>query len=118
MCAAVMMHLEEIVAQMDNEDTTAGMMRFLIGRFPMVVNNILPDCSPEEIRDILEADPHYFNDLTYDDVVEAGAHIMLVAKELFKKDEPRPGHNDKSKYSHITGCHNLPWGTDVKEKFW
>jgi hypothetical protein len=77
----VKMHLEEIVAQLEREDTTAAMMRFLVCRFPSVVNKILPACEEAEMRQLLEADPDYFNDLAYDDVVESVAHILLVSKD-------------------------------------
>ena len=54
------------------EDTVAGLARFLVGKFPVVVNKILPEASPADIQKILEDDPDYFNDLTYDEVVGPG----------------------------------------------
>ena len=70
---------------MSTADSTAGMQRFVICRFPMVVNKILPDASPEALTATLASDPDFFNDLAYDDVVKAVANIMLISRELFKK---------------------------------
>ena len=65
-----------------------GLARFLIGKFPIVVNKILPDVPPREIQAILMDDPEYFNDLAYDDVVGGLANILFAAKGAFQKDMP------------------------------
>ena len=118
LCGAVMMHLEEIFEQALKPDSTAGMMRFLIARFPVIINKILPHAPPEQIRSLLEDDADYFNDLDYDNVVQAMGNVMLVASRLYQKGIPRPGEaNDKSKYSKVTGLHIMQWDQEVRDHF-
>ena len=63
------MHLEEVELQAQQADSVAGLFRFLIGKFPVVVNKILPDVPPAEMQELLMNDADYFNDLSYDDVI-------------------------------------------------
>ena len=70
---------------MSTADSTAGMQRFVICRFPMVVNKILPDASPEALTATLASDPDFFNDLAYDDVVKAVANIMFFLANCSKR---------------------------------
>ena len=118
LCGAVMMHVEEVYDQAQKPDTTAGMMRFLVGHFIAVVNKILPDLPPPQLARILDGDPDYFNDLTYDDVVEALGGIMLVSSLLFPKGKERRDETGKSdRFSRVRGTHFLPWAPEVKEHF-
>ena len=68
---SILLHLPELVRQAAQPDTVAGMSRFLIGHFKSVAHKILPDGSPEDVQALLNEDPDYFNDLTYDEVVQA-----------------------------------------------
>ena len=112
------MHIEEIVEQGTKPDSTAGMMRFLTGHFKPVVNKILPDGPPDEIRALLEEDPDYFNDLVYDDVVESIANLMLVSGSLFVKNQMRADEDgDRGRYSEVKGVHFMPWNTEVRQHF-
>ncbi|CAK0909816.1 unnamed protein product, partial [Prorocentrum cordatum] len=114
LCGAVMMHIEELYDQAQKPDTTAGMMRFLIGHFPAVVNKIRPDVPPSQITRLLQDDPDYFNDLDYDDVVTAIGKIMLVASALYVRGVERADEKDNNRYSRVRGTHFLPWKPDVK----
>ena len=118
LCGAVLMHVEEVYDQAQKPDSTAGMMRFLVGHFSAVVNKILPDAPAEQITKILDADPDYFNDLSYDNVVQAMGRVMLVSSLLFPKGRERPDERGKSdRFSKVRGAHFLPWAPDVKEHF-
>ena len=89
-----------------------------MGHFIAVVNKILPDLPPPQLARILDGDPNYFNDLTYDDVVEALGGIMLVSSILFPKGKERRDERDRSdRFSRVRGTHFLPWAPDVKEHF-
>ena len=118
-CGVVLMHLEEILEQSTSEDTVAGLMRFLVAKFPVVVNKILPNLPPAEMQRWIENDPDYFNDVTYDDVVGGIANILLAAKSLFPLGRPRDGaaEPDKLVYSKITGIHTLRMAPDVLDHF-
>ena len=72
--------LEEIEKQAREEDSVAGLTRFLIGKFPVVVNKIMPDVPPSEVQNILLNDPDYFNDILYDDVV--GGLAWMVGRRV------------------------------------
>ncbi|CAK0804108.1 unnamed protein product, partial [Prorocentrum cordatum] len=98
---AVMMHIEDVYDQAQKLDSTAGMMRFLVGHFIAVVNKILPDLPPPQLARILDSDPNYFNDLTYDDVVE----------------ERRDERGSSDRFSRVRGMHFLPWAPEIKEHF-
>ena len=90
------------------------MMRFLVANFPIVVSMLLPTGSPDDIRKLLESDPDYFNNLTYDQCVESMTNVLLVSSKLYPYGEPIQGaEDDKSKYSKITGLHTLQWGPGV-----
>ncbi|CAK0858472.1 unnamed protein product, partial [Prorocentrum cordatum] len=118
LCGAVMMHIEEVYEQAQKPDTTAGMMRFLIGHFTAVVNKILPDVPAPQVARLLEDDPDYFNDLEYDHVVTAIGKVMLTASALYVRGEERPDEkNKKNRYSKVRGTHFLPWAEDVMEHF-
>ncbi|CAK0831366.1 unnamed protein product [Prorocentrum cordatum] len=118
LCGAVMMHIEEVYEQAQKPDTTAGMMRFLIGHFTAVVNKILPDAPAPQVARLLEDDPDYFNDLEYDHVVTAIGKVMLTASALYVRGEERPDEkNKKNRYSKVRGTHFLPWAEDVMEHF-
>eukprot|EP00973_Karenia_brevis_P004224 580488-Karenia_brevis.AAC.1 len=82
------MHLEEIVRQLHDEDTTNGMERFLIAKFPMVSQKIRPEGADADIAGHM-AGECYFNDLTYDECVACMAHVLLVAQLLFPFGQPR-----------------------------
>eukprot|EP00973_Karenia_brevis_P023199 3194804-Karenia_brevis.AAC.1 len=72
------MHLEEVVEQAEKDDSVAGLMRFLVAKFPAVVNKLLPPgLSDADIKQILDEDPDYFNDLCYDEVVQGMANVLL-----------------------------------------
>ena len=117
LCGAVMMHIEELYDQAQKPDTTAGMMRFLIGHFPAVVNKIRPDVPPSQITRLLQDDPDYFNDLDYDDVVTAIGKIMLVASALYVRGVERADEKDNNRYSRVRGTHFLPWKPEAKDHF-
>ena len=93
------MHLEEITAQAEKDDSVAGLMRFLLAKFPAVVNKLVPPgLSDEELRQLLDEDPDYFNDLCYDEVVQGMANVLLVSSKLYpyKKAVGQPeGARDK-----------------------
>ena len=55
-----MLHLEEFVEAVQQKESVAGMMRFLVAHFKMVVHKIMPEGSPEEVQKLLEDDPDYF----------------------------------------------------------
>ena len=113
-----MMHLEEIWEQGQKPDSTAGMMRFLVAHFPAVINKILPDSPPAQVQSLLDADPDYFNDIAYDDVVQAMASVLLVSGELYKRGVRRPDEaHDRTRYSDVKGVHFLPWGAEVRQHF-
>lgn len=116
---AILMHLEEIERQARVDDSVFGLARFLVAKFPVVVNKILPDVAPAEIQNILLDDPDYFNNLAYDDVVGGLANILFAAKGVFQKDVPPAGTADEVKrvYSKITGLHTLALSNEVKEHF-
>ena len=112
------MHIEEIFKQGQKPDTTAGMMRFLIGHFRAVVNKILPDLPDDVKNKLLEEDGEYFNDLAYDDVVEAIAHVLLVSNRLYVKGVERPDEkNDRHRFSKVKGLHFMPWEPAIKKSF-
>ncbi|CAK0837958.1 unnamed protein product [Prorocentrum cordatum] len=98
-----MMHVEEVYDQAQKPDSTAGMMRFLVGHFIAVVNKILPDLPPPQLARILDSDPNYFNDPTYDDVVEG--------------KERRDERGSSDRFSRVRGAHFLPWAPEVKGHF-
>ena len=115
------MHLEEIMRQLDNEDTTNGMARFLIAKFPMVSNKIRPEIRPEghvgELNDHM-TDDIYFNDLTYDECVSCMAHVLLVSRLLFPYGEEREDSGTyPGSYSNILGVHTAPWRPSVRAAF-
>eukprot|EP00971_Amphidinium_carterae_P226098 4484683-Amphidinium_carterae.1 len=66
---AVLVHLEEILHQAEQEDSVAGLMRFLVAKFPAVMHKVLPSGTPEELAQLLDDDPDYFNELEYDAVI-------------------------------------------------
>ncbi|CAK0896107.1 unnamed protein product [Prorocentrum cordatum] len=117
LCGAVMMHVEEVYDQAHKPDSTAGMMRFLVGHFIAVVNKILPDLPPPQLARILDSDPNYFNDLTYDDVVEAlGGGVTLVSSLLFPKGKERRDERGSSdRFSRARGTHFLPWAPEFNK---
>jgi len=106
---AVLLHLDELVSQAEKDDSVAGMERFLIARFPMVANKLLPTGAAEEVgASILEGD--YFNDLTYDAVVKCMAHVLLVTQKLFPKDAKRADSDARpGSFSEVTGLHAMSW---------
>ena len=82
--AAVMMHLKEVVQHAEAPDSVAGLMRLLHATFPPVPNKIVPPGLDEAgVKKLLEEDPHYFNNLAIDDVVECMANVMRVAGALY-----------------------------------
>eukprot|EP00959_Pyramimonas_sp_CCMP1952_P448544 9391984-Pyramimonas_sp.AAC.1 len=91
-----MMHVEEVYDQAQKPDTTAGVMRFLIGHFSAVVNKIRPDVPAAQLTRLLLDDPDYFNDLDYDDVVTAIGKVMLVASALYVRGEERADEKGKT----------------------
>ena len=76
----VLMHLPELTQQFSKDDTVAGMMRFLIAKFPSVVNKVQPEGLTESQLHDLTASDDYFNNLEYDVVVKCMAHVLLVRR--------------------------------------
>ena len=110
------MHLEELVALGSKTDSVMAMARFLIAKFPSVVNKLMPTTAdPAEMRAMMETDD-FFNELDYDEAVKCMAHVLLVSAKLFPYNAKRPDANVFPKmYSEVTGLHSLPWGVDVKK---
>ena len=117
---SIMLHLEEFVEAVQQQDSVAGMMRFLVAHFKMVVHKIMPEGSPEEVQKLLEDDPDYFNDLEYDEVVKCMTHILLVADELFPAHRRRcdEATGAGSDYSEVRGVHRLSWAPRCPEDMW
>ncbi len=65
-------------------------MRFLLTKFPAVVNKLLPQGPPARLQRLLEEDPDHFNDTADDDVTQALANVTLLAWELSQKDFAEP----------------------------
>ena len=81
---AVLLHLEELVDIAKKGDSVAGMPRFLIGHFLSVCSKVAPEgLSSQEMQNLLVEDPHYFNDLSYDEVVTAATNVLLLADSVF-----------------------------------
>ncbi|CAK0821406.1 unnamed protein product [Prorocentrum cordatum] len=116
---SVLMHLEEVERQARQSDSVAGLSRFLVGKFPVVVHKIMPDLNPAEVEQLLQDDPDYFNSMNYDDVVGGLANILFAGRQLFQKDAPPsvPATDVKKVYSKITGLHTLPMSSEVQEHF-
>jgi hypothetical protein len=121
LCGAVLMHVEGVYDQSQKPDTTAGMMRFLVGHFSAVVNKILPDLPSPQIARIVADDPDYFNNLGYDDVVQALGGVMLVSSFLFPAGRERQGEkvdaplvsNPSFRYARYGGGYGRIFGTKV-----
>ena len=63
-----------------NFELSTGLFRFLIGKFPAVVNKLVPpNLDESQITQLLTEDPEYFNDLTYDAVADV---VCLLLVEL------------------------------------
>ncbi|CAK0814291.1 unnamed protein product [Prorocentrum cordatum] len=116
---SVLMHLEEVERQARQSDSVAGLSRFLVGKFPVVVHKIMPDLNPAEVEQLLQDDPDYFDSMNYDDVVGGLANILFAGRQLFQKDAPPsvPATDVKEVCSKITGLHTLPMSSEVQEHF-
>ena len=69
--------------------------RFLIGQFSSVCNKILPDrLSEQALQNLLLEDPPYFHDLTYDEIVQAAAHLAGVRNGACNQGLPFPSRID------------------------
>ena len=114
-----MLHLEEFVDAVQQKDSVAGMMRFLVAHFKMVVHKILPEGSADELQRLLEDEPDYFNDLEYDEVVKCMTNILLVADELFPANRRRcdEAAGASSDFSEVRGVHRLSWAPDAQKTF-
>ena len=68
---------------------------------------------------MLESDPDYFNDLSYDNVAKAMTNVMLVADELFPWGRRRCDEVGEAagSYSEIRGIHERRWTVDAKKHF-
>eukprot|EP00973_Karenia_brevis_P021673 2980825-Karenia_brevis.AAC.1 len=58
-------------------------MRSLVAKLPAVVSKLLPPgLSDADIKQILDKDPDYFNDLCYDKVVQAMANVFFGEQQI------------------------------------
>jgi hypothetical protein len=116
---SLLMHLEEFVRQAKQEDSIAGLSRFLVAHFPCVVHKIMPEGSSQEIEKALAEDPDYFNSLTYDNVVKAMTNVLLLADKLFPMGSRRAdeiGQADGN-FSDVRGIHQQAWAPNAKAIF-
>eukprot|EP00435_Cladocopium_sp_Y103_P029585 s1478_g7.t1 len=117
---AVLLHLEELVDIAKKGDSVAGMPRFLIGHFLSVCSKVAPEgLSSQEMQNLLVEDPHYFNDLSYDEVVTAATNVLLLADSVFpyhrrRDDEVGPA---AGRFSEIRGIHTMEFAAGVVSSF-
>ena len=112
--ALVMMHCEEIVQHASQEDSVAGLPRFLMAKFPCHVLKIRDPQSAEEAQNELD---ECFNSLGYDQVVSAMAHVLTISKLFFPHNEARDDDAEHRCFSHVSGLHSMPFAASVKQKF-
>ena len=112
--ALVMMHCEEIVQQASQEDSVAGLSRFLLAKFPCRVLKIRDPQSAEQAQNELD---ECFNSLGYDQVVSAMAHVLTISKLLFPHNEARDDDAEHRCFSHVSGLHTMPFAASVKQQF-
>ena len=92
------------------------MPRFLIGRFLSVCSKVAPEgLSSQEMQNLLVEDPHYFNDLSFDEFVTAATNVLLLADSVFpyhrrRDDEVGPA---AGRFSEIRGIHTMEFAAGV-----
>jgi hypothetical protein len=119
----ILTHMEELVALLEEtrdsaKDSVAGLSRFLYCHFPPKCNKILPEASEEEIKDLIEQDEEFFNDVVFDDAVLSIVNPLLLLGRLYELGKEREDEKDeKQMFSTLSGLHTMKWDTGARGRF-